>query len=457
MAVLNWSAGFAVATIVQGLAPRRFAARTAWGANEGWQREIAIWNLGLLTIVLRARRLPDIDDALLDGFTVLSSLFAVNHLAAAVRSPRSDAHWLAATGNLAGIAMGIAARPPRRAAATGSRWVRRVQLAHGGTTLAAWDAPRDRWLPFTPALALSDAHDPALTPAADDAIAFLATGTEGREAISRLAADTADHDLNHTFQLTPILPFQPRLLRAFASWEQHWEQAARGLARRYLPATAPVIKGYERLLRRTFPAFRPKPLFYEQPCSYLGNHLTIIPDGATIPWPHYTNDLDFELEFGAILAHPVKDVTPEQGDAAIGGFVVINDLSARDTQWREHRTGIFGPLGKTKTFASAMSAEIVTADEILPHLNQLAASIRVNNEIWSRTTTAGMQHPLGTIVAHAAEAEQLHPGELIASGTLPNGSGLELNRRLAPGDELTLEIERIGTLTNRVQRTAQIL
>ncbi len=164
----------------------------------------------------------------------------------------------------------------------------------------------------------------------------------------------------------------------------------------------------------------------------------------------YCRDLDFELEFGAVLARTVTDVTADEGQAAIGGFVVLNDLSARDTQWREYRQGIFGPLGKTRTFASAISAEIVTADEVLPHIEHLRASVRVNGETWSQTSTQGIQHSLGAIVAHASQGEQLHAGELLASGTMPDGCGLELDRWLEPGDLLELEIERIGTVSNRV-------
>jgi 2-keto-4-pentenoate hydratase/2-oxohepta-3-ene-1,7-dioic acid hydratase in catechol pathway len=328
--------------------------------------------------------------------------------------------------------------------------LRRVSLAAGGTSLAIWDEPRLRWLPLEPALQLTGEAYELLAPAADDPLAFLAAGEAARDAAAALSGELAERGFADAFELTPLLPFEPRLLRAFASWERHWEQAARGLVRRYLPRALPVATAYERLTRRTFPAFRPKPLFYEQPASYIGNHLTFVADGDTLPWPAYCRDLDFELEFGAVLARPVKDATAEQGQAAIGGFVVLNDLSARDTQWDEYRRGVFGPLGKTKTFASAMSAELVTADEVLPRIDRLRASVRVNGQTLSQTGTAGIQHPLGEMVAHASAGEQLHAGELFASGTLPDGCGLELDRWLSAGDLLELEIEGIATLTNRV-------
>ena len=109
-AVNLWTAGFASAAIVQGLFGREFAKGTDWGYNGGWQREIGIWNLGTLTLVAGLRRPGwDADRSLIAGFAVLSCLFGANHLAAALRSPRSWSNWLGATANAVGLATGIAA------------------------------------------------------------------------------------------------------------------------------------------------------------------------------------------------------------------------------------------------------------------------------------------------------------------------------------------------------------
>jgi hypothetical protein len=109
-AVNVWSAGFAAAATIQGLARRHFARQTSWGENEGWQREIAIWNLGTLTIVAALRReRADPDRSLIAGFAVLSALFGANHLAAALDSPRSWGNWVGAGANAIGLAVGAAA------------------------------------------------------------------------------------------------------------------------------------------------------------------------------------------------------------------------------------------------------------------------------------------------------------------------------------------------------------
>jgi hypothetical protein len=109
-AVNLWTAGFAAAAAVQGLAPRRFARTARWGYNGGWQREIAIWNVGTLTVIAALRREdPDPDRSLIAGFAVLSALFGANHFAAALESPGSWSNWLGATANAVGLATGLAA------------------------------------------------------------------------------------------------------------------------------------------------------------------------------------------------------------------------------------------------------------------------------------------------------------------------------------------------------------
>jgi hypothetical protein len=109
-AVNLWRAGFVTAAAIQGLFPRAFARGTRWDYNPGWQREIAIWNLGTLASLTALRReRADVDRSLVAGFAVLSTLFAVNHLSAALRSPRSVGNWIGAGSNVVGLGFGIAA------------------------------------------------------------------------------------------------------------------------------------------------------------------------------------------------------------------------------------------------------------------------------------------------------------------------------------------------------------
>ncbi|TWB46422.1 2-keto-4-pentenoate hydratase/2-oxohepta-3-ene-1,7-dioic acid hydratase in catechol pathway [Rhizobium sp. ERR 922] len=244
------------------------------------------------------------------------------------------------------------------------------------------------------------------------------------------------------------LPFQPISFRDFMLYEKHVIDASRGYARRFMPGAYRFAALFEGLARRPFPAFRPRPLWYRQPIYYLGNHLTFVPSGSPVHSPSYSHALDYELELGFVLARPLRDATPEDAMRAIGGFVVLNDLSARDVQRDEMSSG-FGPQ-KSKHFLSSMSEVVVTADEVLSEVDSLRASVTINGEQIASMWTSGMRYSLGEALAHASRDEQLFPGELFGTGTLPGGSGMECGRWLQPGDELLLRIDRIGEIRHSI-------
>jgi 2-keto-4-pentenoate hydratase/2-oxohepta-3-ene-1,7-dioic acid hydratase in catechol pathway len=241
-----------------------------------------------------------------------------------------------------------------------------------------------------------------------------------------------------------VIPIAPLLFRDFMLYEQHAIDAARGYVRRFMPGAYRIAGIVETLTRRPFPKFRPHQLWYSQPIYYFGNHLNFLTEGQAIPWPGYTDALDYELELGAVLAHPLRDASAEEATAAIGGFVVVNDLSARDVQLEEMRSG-FGPQ-KSKHFASVMSAELVTSDEVLPCLDGLDASVSINGRQVAQCSTRNAHYTLTEAIAFASKDEALHPGELFGSGTLPGGCGMENGHWLQPGDHLTLAIEGVGRL-----------
>lgn len=283
---------------------------------------------------------------------------------------------------------------------------------------------------------------------------WVALGAGAPSMVRFLAADAAERGeliaAGKPVEAEPLLPFQPRTMRAFSLFERHHVQAARGLVRRYMPAPArAIVSAYERS-GRTFPALKPKSLFYEEPSFYMGNPLTFQVDGEEVRWPGYANDLDFELELAFVITRELRDASLEEAERAIGGFVVVNDWSARDVQWRELRQGSFGPVVKTKTFANSMSADLVTAEEVLPRIDALPGRVRVNGELWAESSTAGMQHSPAAMVAHASKGETLRPGELFSTGTLPGCCGLELDRWIQRGDEVAMEIDGVATLANRI-------
>ncbi|TVX94817.1 fumarylacetoacetate hydrolase family protein [Mycolicibacterium porcinum] len=245
-----------------------------------------------------------------------------------------------------------------------------------------------------------------------------------------------------------LLPFQPVSFRDFMLYEQHNIDAARGLIRRFHPGLYRVTSLYERITGRPVPQFKPKPLFYRQPLYYMSNAQTFVPTGTPVAIPDYSQALDFELEIGFVLAAPLFNATAEEAAAAIGAFVVLNDFSARDVQRPEMLSG-FGPQ-KSKHFASSMSDTAVTADEILPRIGALTGSVALNGSVVSTVSSAGMQHTLGEVLAHASRCEPLCPGELFGTGTLPGGSGMETGHWLHPGDTLMLTLDGIGRIEHRI-------
>jgi 2-keto-4-pentenoate hydratase/2-oxohepta-3-ene-1,7-dioic acid hydratase in catechol pathway len=274
----------------------------------------------------------------------------------------------------------------------------------------------------------------------------------GGDMLDLLAATPAEReaaiDRDRVVEPAGALPFAPRSLRAFSIYPAHIEQSGRILAKRFFPKPAGVaIATFEGVTRRTFPALRPK---LQQPGMYVGNHTATPADGEIVAWPSHTGFLDYELELGFVLAREVRDASAAEGEAAIGGFFIVNDWSARDVQADEYRHGMFGPAVKSKSFATSLGPVVVTADELLPRAAALRGAIRVNGETWSETSTAGAAHSLGDLVAYASRGETLRAGDVFATGTVPRGSGLELDRWVQPGDVVELELEELGTLTNTV-------
>ncbi|MGU3502483.1 fumarylacetoacetate hydrolase family protein [Mycobacterium sp. C31M] len=245
-----------------------------------------------------------------------------------------------------------------------------------------------------------------------------------------------------------VLPVCPASFRDFMLFEKHVIDASRGMARRFMPQVYAEAVAFERANGESFPQFRPNALWYRQPIYYMSNALTVISSGVPVRAPAYTTALDFELELGVVLARPLRDASPEEAAAAVGALVVINDFSARDVQLAEMQSG-FGPQ-RSKHFVSSMSSTAVTGPDLAADLDRLTASVTIDGEVVSETGTEGMQYSVGEAIAHCSQGEQLFPGELFATGTLPGGSGMELGRWLTPGQTLRLAIDGVGVIEHLI-------
>jgi 2-keto-4-pentenoate hydratase/2-oxohepta-3-ene-1,7-dioic acid hydratase in catechol pathway len=163
--------------------------------------------------------------------------------------------------------------------------------------------------------------------------------------------------------------------------------------------------------------------------------------------------LDYELEFGVFIGKGGVNIPAEKARNNIFGYTIFNDVSARDAQSREME-GQLGPAkGKDFDTGNVMGPCLVTADEI-PDPRALTMVARINGEEWTRASSATMHWTFEQIIEFVSRDETLYPGEFLGSGTVGGGCGLELDRWLAPGDLIELEVERIGTLRNRIVKPA---
>lgn len=188
------------------------------------------------------------------------------------------------------------------------------------------------------------------------------------------------------------------------------------------------------------------PLHYELPAYYKGSRSGLIGHGHRVRWPAYTAFMDYELELGFVIGRAGTNLSPEDALQHIFGVTIFNDFSARDIQGREMRLGL-GP-SKGKDFATAVGPWVTTLDEI--DLGRLEMVARVNGEEWSRGVSGSIMWSPAELVAYLSFGENLQPGDLIGSGTVGGGCGLELGRQLEPGDVVELEVSGIGVLRNQV-------
>lgn len=190
--------------------------------------------------------------------------------------------------------------------------------------------------------------------------------------------------------------------------------------------------------------------WYEIPVYYKGNPDSVVGPDEDVRWPAYTEQLDYELELCAVIGKRGRGEIGE-GEALeyIAGYTIFNDWSARDIQFREMRVGLGPALGKD--FANSMGPFLVTPEEVDVYTAPMEA--RVNGEVWSSGTQGAMRFDFSQIIARLSREQTLMPGDVLGSGTVGRGCGLELDRWIQPGDLVELEIEGIGTLGNRVVRS----
>jgi len=209
---------------------------------------------------------------------------------------------------------------------------------------------------------------------------------------------------------------------------------------------AHVKKGFEK---------RGEPMpkeWYEIPVYYRSGNHNIIGTDEDVLWPRFTEKFDYELELAAVIGKRGSNISAADATGYIAGYMVMNDFSARDIQRREMKVRL-GPA-KGKDWCTALGPVLATADEVGNPYN-LTMTARINGEEWSRGNSGTIYWKFDQMIEFLTMDDTVYPGDVIGSGTVGTGCGLELDRWVKPGDVMELEIEKIGVLRNRVVKKTE--
>ena len=247
--------------------------------------------------------------------------------------------------------------------------------------------------------------------------------SEGKDRPQGINEETLIYSSDQVTLLAP-LP-NPASLRDFFAFEEH------------------VKMGFEK---------RGEPMpqeWYEIPVYYKSGHQNVIGSDQDVLWPSFTKKFDYELELAAVIGKKGRNIGAENASDYIAGFTVMNDFSARDIQRKEMKVRL-GPA-KGKDWCTALGPVLVTPDEIEDPYD-LKMIARVNGETWSEGNSSAMYWKFEQMIEFLSKDDTILPGDVLGSGTVGTGCGLELNRWVQPGDVIELEIEKIGVLRNRVMK-----
>ena len=231
-----------------------------------------------------------------------------------------------------------------------------------------------------------------------------------------------------------LLPYKPPSIRDFVTFESHVEGV-----RKSIDNAEGVPEAW-----------------YDAPTFYFTNPHALYGPGQAIPKPPTCNALDFEMEVAAVMGRGGSTFSEDEAQAAIFGYTILNDWSARDIQSREMKVGL-GPA-KGKDFATSFGPWIVTADE-LPSLD-LECRAYVNDALIGQDRLSHMHWTFAQMAAYASRDSVVMAGDLLASGTTGGGGCLaELWGRkgeqtpppLQVGDVVRLEVDGLGSLSGSVR------
>jgi 2-keto-4-pentenoate hydratase/2-oxohepta-3-ene-1,7-dioic acid hydratase in catechol pathway len=168
--------------------------------------------------------------------------------------------------------------------------------------------------------------------------------------------------------------------------------------------------------------------------------------GASVPLPEWSQRVDYEAEVAFVIKDRCKDVSEAEAMDHVAGYTLLNDLSARDYQFK---TPQWMP-GKTFDGAAPCGPALVTPDEAGPH-DAIEIELTLNGEVMQKSSTADLVHSVPALVVYLSQLMTLEPGDLVSTGT-PAGVGSLRDPKvwLKPGDEVVISSPQLGVLETRL-------
>jgi 2-keto-4-pentenoate hydratase/2-oxohepta-3-ene-1,7-dioic acid hydratase in catechol pathway len=173
-------------------------------------------------------------------------------------------------------------------------------------------------------------------------------------------------------------------------------------------------------------------------------------DNIVYPPGGITNEVDYELELAVVIGKAGKFFSPEEADEYIAGYLIFNDITARDIQREEMKSGVFCLSKSIDTFCP-IGPWIVTPDEV-GDAHELAMQLRVNGEVRQQSHMSKMSVTVQEVLSHYSPMGY-SPGDILSLGTVSGVAGFSddpMSLYLKPGDVVECEIERVGVLRNAI-------
>lgn len=245
-------------------------------------------------------------------------------------------------------------------------------------------------------------------------------------------------------EISFLPPLEPSQIRCFSVYVQHMKNAFAQVIRNtrgFIPNLLLVQLGLMKI---------PK-YFFESPVYYKGTRLSLSGHQSGIRRPRAGCRLDYEAELALVIGTRGKNIAERDAMKHVFGYLIFNDFSERTQLLKEMQSRPSAGPAKGKDFdgSNALGPWLVTADEIMIPGN-LAVQVRVNGRVVGQGSTNQMTHSIEKIVSYASWSETIFPGEMLATGCVPNCAGIEHWRFLEDGDQVEIDIEGLGSMVNTV-------